>query len=374
MKRIFILIPLIAMITTTQVSAQQQLATQKFLWTELPSIPDPHGFAGSFAGVTNNVLVVAGGANFPDGGAPWAGSKKVWSDKVFVLEGASAHWKEAGKLPESLGYGVSVTYHNQLICFGGSNEKGHSKKVLGLSYDKGKITIIHYPDMPQSLANSSGVLLGNIIYIAGGLKNPTDTVAGHNFWSLDLAQPLKEMQWRQLETWPGPPRMLSVTGTDGKGVYLFSGTALHNDGKDGAQRTYLKDAYYYKEGQGWHRLQSLPHSVTAAPGPAYHWGNFIFIFGGDDGKLAPQANMLRDKHPGFSTHILAYAIKANKWLDAGQIKTSIRPDAATNPNGSLWAPVTTSVATWHGSLVFAGGEVRPAVRTPKVLMVKPLIK
>ena len=34
-------------------------------WSELPSLPDPLGVAGPFAGVHNDALIVAGGANFP---------------------------------------------------------------------------------------------------------------------------------------------------------------------------------------------------------------------------------------------------------------------------------------------------------------------
>ena len=36
-------------------------------WRELPPLPDAHGFAGAYAGVSGGNLIVAGGANFPDG-------------------------------------------------------------------------------------------------------------------------------------------------------------------------------------------------------------------------------------------------------------------------------------------------------------------
>jgi N-acetylneuraminic acid mutarotase len=58
-------------------NAQEVYNGLTFSWGELPRIPDKFGFAGSFAGTANNALIVAGGANFPDGGAPWTGSKKV---------------------------------------------------------------------------------------------------------------------------------------------------------------------------------------------------------------------------------------------------------------------------------------------------------
>ena len=56
----------------------------KFVWGQLPPLPDRHGFAGGFAGVSHDALIFAGGANFPDA-PPWDGGKKVWYDSIFVL-------------------------------------------------------------------------------------------------------------------------------------------------------------------------------------------------------------------------------------------------------------------------------------------------
>ena len=57
-------------------------------WDRLPDLPDKEGFAGVFAGVVSeggeDFLVVAGGANFPEG-RPWENGKKVYYDEVFVL-------------------------------------------------------------------------------------------------------------------------------------------------------------------------------------------------------------------------------------------------------------------------------------------------
>ncbi|NIP97188.1 MAG: hypothetical protein GWO24_28645, partial [Akkermansiaceae bacterium] len=45
-------------------------------WDRLPDLPDGEGFAGVFAGLARDgdkdILVVAGGANFPEG-RPWEG-------------------------------------------------------------------------------------------------------------------------------------------------------------------------------------------------------------------------------------------------------------------------------------------------------------
>ncbi|MGH2645277.1 MAG: hypothetical protein ACRDE2_15085, partial [Chitinophagaceae bacterium] len=55
----------------------------KFDWSIGGNIPDDSngkpslGFAGPIAGISNNILIVGGGANFPDG-MPWNGGGKEY--------------------------------------------------------------------------------------------------------------------------------------------------------------------------------------------------------------------------------------------------------------------------------------------------------
>jgi N-acetylneuraminate epimerase len=354
------------MVTTLSESLVQAQGVSQFEWHTLSSIPNKIGFAGSFAGVAGDALIVAGGANFPDGGAPWTGSIKAWTDQVFALESPKGEWKEVGKLPQKLGYGVSINYKNSLILLGGSNEKGHHAEVLMLRYKHGEIEITNLPKLPQPIANTSGVLLGDVIYVMGGISTLDAKTAGTNFWALDLAADRKE--WKVLETWPGVGRMLSVAGAQNGFVYLFSGVEL----VDG-QRNYLTDAYQYSVAKGWKKIANLPNSVAAAPTPAFAFGEkHLMIFGGDDGVEAPNASALKEKHPGFSKQILSYDSKMNSWAKAGEVITVKKDDAASNPNGSIWAPVTTTLTVWKSMVILPGGEVRPATRTPNVLMAMPI--
>src|SRR6478609_7158521 len=88
-----------------------------FRWERLPDIPNPEGFAGAFAGMSGGALIVAGGANIPKD--KWADDfRKVWSGSVFVLEKPTGSWRRGGELPRPLGYGVSITTSNGLICIG----------------------------------------------------------------------------------------------------------------------------------------------------------------------------------------------------------------------------------------------------------------
>jgi N-acetylneuraminic acid mutarotase len=51
---------------------------------QLPPLPDRLGLGGSFAGVSNDALIVAGGANFDE--EVWGEGEKTWHDEIYVLE------------------------------------------------------------------------------------------------------------------------------------------------------------------------------------------------------------------------------------------------------------------------------------------------
>lgn len=325
--------------------------TKYISWQSAKDIPDNIGFAGSFAGVSNDALLVAGGANFPDGGAPWTGSEKVWHDQVYALDQPDGEWKLVGQLPMPLGYGVSISWNGKIILIGGSNAEGHYSEAYMMTYSEGSVNYEKLPNLPEPVANSTGVLLNNKIYILGGIRYPDSKEAGQNFWTLDLGN--LAQGWQINETWPGPTRMLAVAGVQDNAIFLFSGVYLH-EGK----REYLKDAYRFTEKEGWSKLAELPVSIAAAPSPALSAGQSnLIVFGGDDGSnanLDPAVN----SHPGFSKDIFSYNIITNVWVKIGSF-----PDLA---------PVTTPMVQWKEKIVIPGGEIKPSVRTNKVWFGEPM--
>lgn len=339
-------------------------------WEQAAQVPDAVGFAGAYAGVSNGHLLVAGGANFPEGTRPWSGGTKQWNDKVFVLAEKGGEWKEVGRLPHPMGYGISLTWQDQVIVLGGADQSTHYKDVYLLRYEDGRIITDRLPDLPVPNANACGALLDGVIYVAGGLAHPADTSAADTFWSLDLKRSPAERRWETLEGWPGPSRMLGVAGIIGDAFYLMSGVALHvPEGDSLARRTYLNDAYRYLPGNGWERIADLPHATAAAPTPGHTTDmDKLLVFGGDDGRLADRSGALQDSHPGFRKDILSYDASSDSWDSVGEVLTDKQPDPENHPNASTWAPVTTPLVVWNGQVVLPMGEVRPGVRTNRVLV------
>jgi SSS family transporter len=338
----------------------------RFDWSRLPDIPDAVGFAGAFAGVSGDALLVAGGANFPEGTRPWTGGVKAWHDRIFVLDRPDGGWKPAGRLPRPLGYGVSLTHADEVICLGGGDATSHSADAFALRYRGGAVVRRPLPPLPQPLANACGAVLRDRVYLAGGTEAP-GAAATAAVWSLPLAD--RDGRWERLPDIPGGPRMLAMAGAVDGRLLVCGGVRLERrPGDRELSRTYLSDAWAYTPGQGWRRVADLPHPLAAAPSPGYPAGqSHLLLFGGDDGRHAPYLDSLRDAHPGFGSEVLAYNTVTDRWSVMDRLPVDIRPDAAVNPGGSVWAPVTTPLVVWQDRVVIPGGEVRPAVRTPKVL-------
>ncbi len=161
-----------ALLVAGAMVAQGAGAAPKLKWTELPPVPDKEGFAAPFVGVSNGALIVAGGANFPDG-YPWEDGKNVWYDSVFVLEKPNAgKWKTGFKLPGPLAYGISITTDRGLLCIGGGDSEKHVADVFQLEWKGGEIRTTTLPSLPKPCAFGSGVRVCNTVYVAGGIEKP----------------------------------------------------------------------------------------------------------------------------------------------------------------------------------------------------------
>jgi N-acetylneuraminic acid mutarotase len=314
-------------------------------WRQLPSLPDAEGFAGMFAGVSNGALLVAGGANFP-AKKPWKGGTKVWYDTVYVLEKPTGTWKVAGKLPRPLAYGVSVTHGNTIVCVGGSDYDRHYADVFQLDWSNGKLQTTPLASLPAPVANCSGAMVNDVLYVAGGIEKPDATETSKRVWRFDFGS--KSPRWNGVATWPGSGRMLAAAAGLNGAFWLIGGVDL-NAAKEGApQRRYLKDAYRYDAARGWTRLPDLPHALAAAPSPAPVDGQSIYLVGGDDGT---QVDAPPGRHPGFLTTALKFDLAKKSWERAGVNKA---------PRATL------PTAHWQNLWVMPSGEVRPGVRSPEV--------
>jgi N-acetylneuraminic acid mutarotase len=338
----------------------------QFAWSQATKLPSKEGFAGAYVGVSNNVLIFAGGSNFPGNKRPWENANKMWYDKIYVLKSKQGSWKAAGKLPHSMGYGVALTYKNSVICVGGGDSKQCFDDVFRITWEHGKIMLSHLPSLPAPMMNACGVISGSVVYIMGGITSPSGE-SQNNFWSLNLAEQPGKLQWKVLDRLPEKSRMLATSGAIGGSIFLFGGVHLFPSGNS-LEREYLKDCHEYAPGHGWIKISDLPYPLAATPSPALpEAGSHLLLFGGDDGALASKVFELKDIHPGFTNKILEFNVKSGLWTVGGEIPVEKRKDSAVHPHNSIYAPVTTPLVIWNHIIILAGGEARPGVRSNRVL-------
>jgi N-acetylneuraminate epimerase len=344
MLRPFLILSLMAIATF---AAENSLS-----WKQLPSLPDPFGVAAPFAGVSGGALLVAGGANFP-GKMPWEGGTKVWHDIVWLLDQPNGTWREIGKLSRPLGYGICVTHHDSVVCVGGSDAGRHYPDAFRLSWKGGKLVSDALPSLPIALSGASGALIKDALYIACGSEQPGEQSATNRAFAFDLAAQIPA--WRELPPLPGKPRLLATGGTHGGEFYVFGGVALEPNDAGKISRVYLREAWAYREKEGWRRLSDLPKPCVAAPSPAPFIGGRFLLLAGDDGSLVGFQPL--DKHPGFPKGVLAYDPAHDRWDgNAGEVPA---PRA------------TVPCVEWNGRFVIPSGEQRPGVRSPEVWAITP---
>lgn len=327
---------------------------------ELPSVGDQtdnYGVAGPFVGVHNDVLIVAGGANFPE---PKWETDKVWHDDVWVLtrSGDETTWHQGEPLPRPVGYGASVSTSLGVVCIGGNDAELTYKDTCVIQWDPASqtTTTIALPDLPSTVAYPAAAVVDDVVYVAGGTTTNELATATTNFWRLDLNQ--SDPQWEVLPGWPGPTRGLNLLVAQHNGVetqlYVLSGRRLDDDG----EYEFLNDGYAFSptayrknpDDSPWRRIADAPVSVMAGEALAIGQSH-IMVVGGADGSLFLTADDLKDQHPGFPHKTWGYNTITNTWFEAGTLPAN---------------HVTTQPTRWGDDYIIASGEVRPRTRTPVI--------
>jgi cyclically-permuted mutarotase family protein len=372
------------LLTSSSILAQKKIKLRFSVAAYLPvneKLGKQPGLAGVFTGCTRNQLIIAGGANFPDS-LPWQGGKKTYWNDIYVLDISKkgkllSENPSSIRLKESIAYGASVQTSAGIVCIGGENENGISKKVFLLHTDNpdNKPGIIDLPDLPLPLTNLSAIAVGNITYAAGG-----ETIDGvsDKVFKLDIQKPTNG--WVELKSLPvHVSHAVMLTYNDGLAnrIYLLGGRKKNTNG--------ISDFYssvfeYSIEKNEWTKKRDMPYAVSAGFGIGNGWNSILYI-GGDKGEtfnkvekllvaiasekdevkkqqLVQQKNQLQINHPGFSKEVLQYDVIKDEWRSVGHLDVDM--------------PVTTQIAASHSGTFIPSGEIKAGIRTPQILKIKKL--
>ena len=336
---------------------------QELRWDELPALPNTIGLGGPFAGVHNDALIVAGGANFPDA-PPWDYGQKIWYDDIYVLEPGASEWRTGWNLKRPLAYGASVSTNEGLVMIGGSDAEQVYADVRLLRWNSDDKTVEQdtLPPLPVPSCYHGAALIGDVIYVAAGRRTTDPTALTKAFWAMDMSEPAEARAWEALDPWPGDARIKAVVaaqsgGSDQRYVYLFSGEVPTQDEDGNVNLRYVTDAYRFnpnakRSETAWERIADVPKPVAA--GCAIDMGqSHILVFSGSTGRHVREPP---EQQPEFPRDVLAYNTITGTWTKAGNMPQSV---------------VTTNAVRWGDGVVIASGETRPGVRTAQVQVAYP---
>lgn len=332
---------LFAIATFSALTLWSQPAEKLFndaIYKQLPklAVGSKEGVSASFAGITGNALVVAGGCNFPETPAAEGGEKQFYDD-IFALNDPlnGKDWKHVGTLPRPIAYGVSVTVPDGVLCIGGTSDgKESSNSVLLLSLNNGKLATKELPKLPVGIDNMGGTYGEGYVYVVGGQTNGKGNAA---FYRLKYPE---GTAWEELSPLTGGARLQPAVayqnGAIGSFLYVFGGY-------DAEQKCVHTDALAYNPRTNkWQSAgEIIPYGseepttligASAVPSGAGH----IICFGGVDKDIfeqaiaSPQEDYLT--HPAewykFRKQLLIYHTITGTWITLFDNELNARAGAA----------------------------------------------
>lgn len=349
------------------------------------------GVSAPFAGRSGDVLLVAGGCNFPDIPAAEGGAKTFYRTVYLLPEPAdeTSQWMQAGELHDARAYGVSVTVPEGVVCIGGTDGSYSSAETFLLTVDNGRIQTTLLPSLPVPLDNMGGAFGGGYIYVAGGSSDGHPSNAAFR-----LAYP-NGKEWERLPDFPGEARLQPAVALQnaatGPRLYLMGGFSNPEGDKPGTVHT---DGLAFNPQNGtWTPTAPIcpngtPMALVGASGVASGCAHIIFAGGVNadifsaainrplarrkaeqQGDTLCMARLDREAaayltHPvewyRFNDELVIYHTITDTWVTESRSPLLARAGAAIVPFGKTW--------------IVVNGESKPGIRSADVTAVEMTVR
>ncbi len=333
------------------------------------------GVSACYAGRIGDYIIMAGGCNFPEAGKP----KKYYAGVYAArIDGSSLRWRLVGRLPEPAAYGGTVQSGDSLLLIGGNNSQHCLKTVYSIHLGDGETVakITRLPDLPYAVDNMAVAGNGTDVFVVGGNQDgkPSASVL---CLSLDKqvscsanagSASCPPSPWQEIAVVPGKPRVQPVAVAQDNKLYVWGG--FFADGENSVVHT---DGYSLNvDTKEWKRV-AAPRSaggkeVTLSGGVAWTGNNRVLATGGVNKdifldaisgryKLVRQENYLKQPISWykFNGNLYEYDVVTDKWITIGSSSRLARAGAQVVP---------TSTSTFY-----IGGELKPALRTPQIVII-----
>ena len=275
------------------------------------------GVARPYAGETSGVVLLAGGANFPD--KPLVeGGKKVYHDAILLCDpyAEKPSWREVGRLPVPRGEGASATTARGVLCVGGKvgmHGEMATNDCFLMRWDGNAVQYDRLPHLPAPVVMPGLAVHGDTAWCT----------VSNAIWKLDLAAGTAWKKDQEIEPSEQP-------------VLVFQKGRLHYFKGYGAPGVVLEE----------HLGRTVIGASAVAMGDQH-----ILFFGGANAevwraRLGPDLPISGYR---ISDKILVYHVVTDRWFEL--------------PGG--WARCgAAAVKLSDGRILLAGGELKPGVRSP----------
>lgn len=303
------------------------------------------GVSAMYAGVADGLMVIAGGANFPDVPAAEGGGKAFY-DHIFVGDGET--WHRAGSLPERAAYGVSFQCGDGVVIAGGTNESGPLRSVFKLNpYSVDSVSVTVLPPLPFAVEQAAGAEVGGWLCLFGGIA---DGKPSAELLAFDGEG------WRRLT--PAPePMVQPVAASSGGRLYVWGGF-------DSAAKSAGGNGYCYDpQRDEWSAVAGHPDGGTFTGGCALTLGDGrILCTGGvDRGVFSAALTMPAER----SREYLSQPIEAYRFQRSVRIFDPVSGEWNCEGESACTARAGASMLLFGGDVWLLGGELKPGVRTPE---------
>ena len=328
------------------------------------------GVSACYAGQIGDYLVVAGGCNFPEAGKP----KKYYAGVYAArMDRATLQWRLVGFLPEPAAYGATIASGDSLLFIGGNNTDHALTAVYSVRLNSAgtDATLNRLADLSATADNMAVALVGNDVFVVGGNQNgkPSADVLRYKLGANSVNQATNSTSSVNLRI-PGAPRVQPVAAAYNNKLYVWGGFYA-----DGEQSKVHTDGYVYDVNtKEWGAL-SAPRSkdgeeMTLSGGIAWADGDHLYATGGVNRTIFLDAISGRYecvkkddylKQPidwyKFSGNLCVFDAVAGQWL------TTTFANKALARAGAQVVPTTLGV-------YYIGGELKPALRTPQIVIIE----
>jgi N-acetylneuraminate epimerase len=327
------------------------------------------GISAAFTAILGDYLLVAGGANFPNGHPFFDKGIKAYYDDLWLFDTKASQLETAYhiRLPYPVAHGALIRNETGLLLIGGQNGSGPIKSILQVTLQDNQPQVSLWSELPFSWHSGAAVWYQGALYLFGGERDGVATAGVCRFDPNTLA-------CTELPPIPGPPRQQFPAQLLGDTVYVFGGIDAQGT-PDNFTRT---DVHALNlPNQTWTQManthyQQQAFSVSGGAAVALNEQKILLLGGVNravfNETLFQFSRLKDDELQQYKTYYFG--------LTAEQINFSRQQlifDVTTNTWDALPTPVPfiggagpLTLANNKQHIYWVGGEIQPGVRSPFV--------